>query len=71
MTQAAKVFHASWMTARRSFRTLRRLSPLIQEMVRSATLRTFPSPLQCGVLRLAMCGLMLSHARIPLVASLS
>ena len=56
MTLAASVVQASMITPSRSYRTRNRRSPLSQLIVRSTTQRTLPSPLPCGVFRLAMCG---------------
>ena len=61
MTLAASVVQASMITPSRSYRTRNRRSPLSQLIVRSTTQRTLPSPLPCGVLRLAMCGSIPSH----------
>ena len=71
MTLAASVVQASMITPSRSYRTRIRRSPFSQLIVRSTTQRTFPSPLPCGVLRLAMCGSIPSHRSNARVASLS
>src|SRR3954469_5310674 len=71
MTLTASVVQASIITPSRSYRTRSRRRPLTQPIVRSTTQRTFPSPLPCGVFRLAMCGSIPSHRRNALVASLS
>ncbi len=71
MTLAVSAVQASMITPRRSYLTRIRRSPFNQLIVRSTTQRTFPSPLPCGVRRLAMCGSIPSQRGGALVASLS
>ena len=71
MTLAAGGVQASRMTAERSYRARVRRNPFSQLTVRSATHRTRPSPLPCGVPRLPMCGSTPSHRNRARAAPLS
>jgi hypothetical protein len=71
MTLDASVAQASMITPSRSYRTRRRRRPLSQLIVRSTTHRTLPSPLPCGVFRLAMCGSIPNQRSSVLKGSLS
>lgn len=71
MTLAAGLDQASMITPSRSHPTRSRRRPFSQAIVRSTTQRTFPSPLPCGVRRLAMCGSIPGHLSSARSGSLS